>query len=210
MAARPGPAPDCDRRRPRNSAGRSPLVLLLLGRLRLPLPLLLHAHRLPAEDARHLDRRGVPRSGQPDAAQLRADQLGDLPGAVAGELRDLHRRRDAVHHRLRAAGRLRPGPAALPRPRQHLRSAAARAGRPVPAADDPALRADRAQLRPRRLLPRDDPAVRHQHQRGLHLPAVLPATAAATCSTPRGSTGRASSGSCCGSPSRCATGARSR
>ena len=38
-------------------------------------------------------------------------------------------------------------------------------------------------------LPRDDPAVRDQLDRGVHLPAVLPAAARRSCSTRRGSTG---------------------
>ena len=52
------------------------------------------------------------------------------------------------------------------------------ADRAVPAADDPALRADRAGLRAGRHAPRHDPAVRHQLGSGAHLPAVLHAGAA--------------------------------
>ena len=82
-----------------------------------------------------------------DAAQLRGDQQPRGPGPVAAQLGDLHRRRAARHGGVRRARRLRPGPAALPRPRHAVRGDAARADHPVPAADHPDLRDDRAHLR---------------------------------------------------------------
>src|SRR3546814_8188757 len=63
-------------------------------------------------------------------------------------------------------------------PGRGVLSCAARAGHPVPAAHDPAVRHDRARLRPVGQLSGDDPAVLHQLHRGGDLPAVLPAATA--------------------------------
>ena len=169
------------RHRPRHrsvAAGhRSPRwVCAARRRAGVPLPLLLHGRRLAAGRAGHLAARRRPhRRAHP--GQLRDDQRAGGPRAVAGQLRHLHRRRDARHRGLRRAGRLRAGPAALPWPGHAVRGDAAGADRAVPAADHPDLRDDRAHLRPGRLLPRHDPAVRDQLHRGVRVPAVLPAAA---------------------------------
>ena len=116
-----------------------------------------------------------------------ADQRAHQPAVGSGELRHLHRRSDPVHRGVRRAGRLRAVGAALARPRGHVLDRAARADRAVPAADDPALRADRTGLRTGRHASGHDPAVRDQLGGGAHLPAVLPAGAAGAvrCGTHR-------------------------
>ena len=121
-------------------------------------------------------RRRVP-DRRADLRQLPRTSTSGSTCSVAGQLRHLHRRGPPRHRRLRGPGRLRAGPAALPRAGHPVRGDAAGADRAVPAADHPDLRDDRAHLRAGGLLPRDDPAVRDQLDRGVHLPAVLPAAA---------------------------------
>src|ERR1022692_2146877 len=119
----------------------------------------------------------VAAAGQPHPPQLRPDQRGPEPGPGNHQLRHLHRRRPAGDPRVRRTGRICPSPTELSRPRPVVRLHAAAAHRPVPAADHPAVRAHREKLRARRLLPRDDRAVRDQLHRRSHLPAILPAGA---------------------------------
>jgi len=66
----------------------------------LPVPLLLHDHRLASAKARHLDRRGHPRPWC-DPAQLRTGQREPGPGAFADQLRHLHRGGHLGYRRLR-------------------------------------------------------------------------------------------------------------
>ena len=114
----------------------------------------------------------------PNPANLTLDNFADINAQVdlARTLvnsGDLHRRRPAVDARVRAAGRLRAGTAEFPRAHRALHGDAADPGPAVPALHDPALRADRAHIRPVGQLPRDDPSVRDQRDRGVHLPPVL-------------------------------------
>ena len=130
-------------------------VVLRARRAGVPLPLLLHDHRLAAGRAATPSLAGAfPQPGQPHRGQLRRHRLADRPAPRPGQLGHLHRWRAALHGGLRRAGRLRAVGAGMARPRRHLRAGAAGAGGAVPVADRAALRADRPQLRPGRQLPR--------------------------------------------------------
>ena len=167
---------------------------------RVPVPVLLHGHRLAAGGAGHHGRRRVPQPGEHHAQQLRRHQLPHQP-AAAGSLNSGIFTGGVLLCTVvfgMLAG-LRARDPAVARARRDVRPGAAGAGRAVPAADGAALRADRAQLRTRRQLPRHDPAVRDQLDGGAHLPAVLPADAEGALRRRPRSTAPASSPCCAAS-----------
>ena len=147
------------------------------GCVPVPFPVLLHAGRVAAGEGRHRLGRRPSGAGQPHAHELQRDQREHRPARLAGQLGNLHHRVPSQHAVLRAAGRLRAGGPGLPGPGRRLRVGPARADHPVPAADDPAVRAAGAQLRPGRHLSGNDPSLRDQPDRGVHLSTVLPGAA---------------------------------
>ena len=106
LAGARGP-PSCARARPGDRGAR------------LPLPLLLHGHRLAAARARPRPWPGPSRTRATSRSSnyVTIDARINLLRSVA-QLRDLHRRRDRLHGRLRRAGRLRARRAAVARPRR--------------------------------------------------------------------------------------------
>ena len=130
-------------------------------------------------DARPDGGRRVPRPGEPHPRQLRrrSTSASTCSQALLNS-GHLHRRRAALHRRLRRAGGLRPRDAAVARPRRRCsrsrcwcrscRSSCCMIPLYVLIARDYGL-AD--------TLPGHDPAVRDQLDGGDHLPAVLPAAA---------------------------------
>ena len=164
----------------RARAGRRWLRMARAVRRRaaVPVPLLLHAHRLAAGRAGHRPERVRAQPGQPHAAQLhgrstarsRSAARWSTPGIFTGGVM-----LGTVVFGLLAGYAL--AQLRVPRQGRRVRERAAGPGRAVPAAHDPALRADRARLRAGRQLPRHDPAVRDQLDGGVRLPPVLPAAA---------------------------------
>ena len=121
-------------------AGRG-VVLLFLGAIVFLFPFYYMLIGSLQKRAGHVAERALSRPAT-SAWTTTARSTPGRPGAVAAQLRHLHRRRAALHRRLRGAGRLRAGPPALP-------GSAARSSSamllvqvvPVPAADHPAVRA---------------------------------------------------------------------
>ena len=190
---------------PRRSAGRVVGMFALVDRRRrVPLPVLLHLvigslQREPQTDPR----RRVPEPGESHARQLLRHQRAGGP-RPAHSSTPVSSRAASCYPTLvlRAAGRLRAGTAQFPRAHRALHGDAADPGPAVPALHDPALRAHRAHVRPVGQLPRDDPAVRDQRDRRVHLPPVLHPIAPGTIRIRSGSTARPSSSSSAGSRSR--------
>ena len=160
------------------------------GRVRLPVPLLLHVHRLAADRSRTPRWPGRSRTRRTHRRELhrasttRVDLLQGLlnSGIFTGGV-------ICCAPWSSACWWATPWPGCTSAARASLFAHdAAGADHPVPAADHPALRDDRARLRPGRHLPRHDPAVRDQLHGRVRVPAVLPAAARRRCSRRPGST----------------------
>ena len=176
--------PDADAGHARSSSPAAQLaracVLLALGRAPLPVPLLLHGHRLAAGRAGHLAGRRLP-----DPANLTLRRTTRRSTTRI----NLRPGRCSTPASSPAACSCAPSSSALlagyALALLHFRGTGHACSRvmllvqvvPFQLLHDPALRADRARLRPGRHLPRHDPAVRDQLDRGVRLPAVLPAAA---------------------------------